>query len=501
MKIPCRYFMAMPLCAISLMILPAASYAQGAAVETRGPAENTADATLDIIAQTASDFQFAKMAHDAGKYEESIAASNALLNKDLPAKERAQTWLLLGSVYYELDDYARAISAFQNAVDSGGLNVDEARSLSLNIAQLYIASGKYRDGAERLEAYITADHPIKPEYIDMLIVAWMQAEEYERALPWLEKWYAGPQPKERKHFDLMTFVYHNLGMVEAQADILETMVQRFPSERGLRKRWALMLSKAGRHEDAFAVKKMLYLSGEITDEADVLDLVEAYGRRDMPYQAAQLLEREMNSGAVSQTPQTLMQLSDYWVLARDYDKAAAVFDGQDTEFTSAQMHAKYGEVLYQTGQCDRAEQSLTKAMSMGFDKGKAWMWIGLCRYEAAQNADRIDCDMTQLQKENAPASRLRQMALAGLKNVPQYSATRASADVWIKLIENEVAADIRRCEYFECGHVERDICFGDIHRAYAAQPIKGGKFVLDNPDVCEAHIEDYNSIYRAKIPG
>ena len=57
----------------------------------------------------------------------------------------------------------------------------------------------------------------------MLTQAWVQSENYSRALPWAEKWFNSANPKERKHFDLMNFLFNNLGQQGRQADIVKQM--------------------------------------------------------------------------------------------------------------------------------------------------------------------------------------------------------------------------------------------------------------------------------------
>jgi len=126
--------------------------------------------------------------------------TNALNLPDLNAYERSTMYQMLGQYSYELDRSADAQRYFESAINAGGLLPKEADNIRVVI------------GGEQ-----------KPQYIDLLVNAWVQADNYSRALPWAEKWFNAASPKERKHFDLLNFLYNNLGMQGRQADIVNAL--------------------------------------------------------------------------------------------------------------------------------------------------------------------------------------------------------------------------------------------------------------------------------------
>lgn len=163
------------------------------------------------------------------QYKAQLAALEQILYvPDLTPYESSVIYQMLGSTLYELNDYSGAVKAFEDAVNSGGLTGDECSALALNIAQLLIANAQYREGALRLEDYINQGNTVKPQYVDMLVSAWVQVEDYSRALPWAERWFAEANLKQRKHYDLLNFLYNNLGMGHKQLELREQMDAQFP---------------------------------------------------------------------------------------------------------------------------------------------------------------------------------------------------------------------------------------------------------------------------------
>ena len=421
--------------------------------------------------------------------------SNVLTMPDLNAYERSTIYQMQGASYYALDQYGPAISAFENAINAGGLLPNEADSLRVNIAQLMIGNGQYAQGAQMLENYLNRGGQSKPAYTEMLVQAWVQSENYSKALPWAEKWFRAASPKERKHFDLMNFLYNNLGMQGRQADIVKQMINRWPEDKTLWDAWASMLANGGREQEAFEVSKMLYLGGALTTEQDLMKVVQYYSFYDMPFQAAQILEKEMNAGRISRDSEKMVQLSSLFRQAREYGRAIPVLESAAQSSGQAKLYADLGEALYNEGQCVKAETAFKSAINKGYDAGKSWMLIATCRYEETQNKERINCKMTSEQKAAAPITKARESAIEAFEQVPSSSREGRNAKKWISFIRAEREAVENRC-IFEA-NVEKELCFAIIKGAYDNE-VFVGKFELDDPK-CEAYKAEYDSKYRVKI--
>jgi len=417
--------------------------------------------------------------------------SNVLTFPDLNAYERSTIYQMQGASYYELNQYGPAISAFENAINAGGLLPNEADSLRVNIAQLLIGNGQYAQGAQMLENYLNNGGQQKPQYIEFLTQAWVQSDNYARALPWAEKWFRAANPKERKHFDLMNFLYNNLGQTGRQADIVKEMIQRWPEDKTLWDAWASMLANGGREQEAFEVTKMLYLGGALNSEPDLMKVVQYYSFYDMPYQAAEILEREMGAGRISRSTDKLKQLSNLFRQAREYKRAIPILEQAASGSGDSKIYADLGEALYNEGECSKSEKAFREAINRGYDAGKSWMLIATCRYEATQKQDRLSCDMTEAQMNAAPISKTRQTALEAFQNVPASSRENRNAKKWIKFIDAEREAVNRRCEFERT--VEEELCYQKIKGAYAEEVFVGELII---PEECQKFKTSYDTKFR-----
>ena len=421
----------------------------------------------------------------------------ALSVPDLTPYERAIIFQMQGANYYALKQFGPAVTAFEDAVKAGGLNAVETSEMEVKIAQLLIANDQPAFGAERLEAYFKSGGVQKPEYIELLSQAWLQAQNYERALPWVEKWAAAANPKERRHFDSLNFLYSALKRPDRQAEVVKEMIMRWPGERDLWEAWASLFAATGQDEDAYAVKKLLYLGGGLTTEAEILQIVQYYSYYEMPYQAAQILERELKAGRVVRGPEKLVQLASLFRQAREYARAIPVLEAATKMGASGDLYAGLGEALYNEGQCERAETAFRQAIDRGYDAGKAWSHIATCRYEEVQKQQKLNCKMSEDAKDAASRTRARQSTIAAFENVPPTSTQSRDAKKWISFIKAERQTFEKRCEFEE--RVRRDECFKDIERAYRNQ-FTNGKFTLGNPS-CEVYVAAYYVEYLRNSEG
>ncbi|WP_026941674.1 tetratricopeptide repeat protein [Hellea balneolensis] len=433
----------------------------------------------------------------AEQYQDAILIlAKAITLSELTPFERAVIHQMQGSIYYALEQFPAAIIALEKAVGSMGLNAKERSDLEVKIAQLMIANGQNGAGAEKLEAYLSRGGAFKSEYAQLLTQAWIELEAHDRALPWAKRWFETARPKERKHYDLLNFLYNKLGEHGSQADLVKEMIERWPQDRDLWTAWTSLFSNAGQDDEAFAVSKLLYLGGAVKTETEILKLVQYYSYYDMPYQAAKILERELNSGRVNETPETLTRLATLLRQAREYARAIPVLEAVTRSLASAQSYAQFGEALFNEGECGRAEIAFKHAIDQGYNSGKAWTLIATCRYEGVQRQQKLSCKMSEEEKAAAARTKARESTIAAFKNVPPTSSQKRNAEKWISFINVERETFDKRCE-FERIILEQE-CQKEIERSYTIRIFEENFKVSDK---CKPFKKGYDAKYRVGIEG
>ena len=164
-------------------------------------------------------------------YEAATLKLESLLKKKkLSSYERSTILQMNGQAYFQLQKTQDAIQAFEDAISAGGLLPTDASLLRKTIANLYILEKDYARGAEMLEQWERGGNTLKPAALEQLVQAWIMAENYERALPWAEQWFEASNPKQRKHYDLLNFLYTHLEQTEKRKNLLQVMAEKWPND-------------------------------------------------------------------------------------------------------------------------------------------------------------------------------------------------------------------------------------------------------------------------------
>ena len=428
------------------------------------------------------------------KYATALAELRKLINTpNLNSYERATIYQMIGQYSYELDRTEDAMLAFENAVKTGGLLPDDAANMDVVIAQLTIGNGQYREGAKRLEAFLSAGGEEKSAYVELLVNAWVTAEDYDRALPWAEKWSEAAAPKARKHYDLLNFLYNNLDRSEDQLRLVKDMIDLWPEDKNLWNNWSSILAGSGQEGEAFEVHKMMYQAGLLETESELLKLVQYYSFYDMPFQAAEILEREIAEGRVSTNADTLNQTASLFQQARVSERALPYLEQVAALSPDTEANLKLGEAFIEAGQCANAETSLKAAVTQGYAPGKARMLIGNCYFEQYGKLDRLSCDMTDVERQKAPQTLLRDAALQAFKAVPKFSTEIPNAEKWVQFIETDIQAENRRC-HGGSHYIKVELCYQKIKLAYDAAIFTNG-FQLEDKS-CEKYVAQYDAEFR-----
>lgn len=141
-----------------------------------------------------------------GDYEKAAAKLHEARSvPNLIPYEDSTISMMLGAYAYEIDDLSTAIKHFESAISASGLSTREIKSTQSNIAQLLIASGDYKEGANRLVEWMQT-YGEKPKFIEYAMQAYVKADDYDSALPLAKKWFAQSDPSNPKPANILQWL-------------------------------------------------------------------------------------------------------------------------------------------------------------------------------------------------------------------------------------------------------------------------------------------------------
>ncbi len=217
----------------------------------------------------------------------------------LNAYEISTIETFLGAYAFEMDDMTAAIQHYQNSVTANGLLPSEKKTVEGNIAELLVANGDYAEGAKSLTEWMQK-YGENPKYVEYTMQAYVQAENYKSALPWAEEWFRQTNSPERKHYDLLNFLYNDLGKTDNQLSVIEDMIKIWPDDRTLWDSKRSILYRKGQEKSAYEVLSEMYDQSLISSEKEIMNLAFYHAYFGDEPRARSLLEKEYAAGRIRQ---------------------------------------------------------------------------------------------------------------------------------------------------------------------------------------------------------
>lgn len=438
----------------------------------------------------------AESLHHRSSAETVERIESALNTQSFNKCERALLHSFVGHQLYELDDFDSVIEHFQAAIASGGLADDDILNLKGNIAQLKIANGDYLEGVEMLSGLVEQSGQDNPEYEYLIMVALIQAEEFEAALPYVEAWFDEASPLEREHYDLLNFIYSDQLMLEKQDQILQEMLARWPQDQRLWDQWVAVLTEQGKDAEVFEVHKILYLNGMMDEEFELLQFIDLYHDYGLPFQAAEILDREISSGRISGTTENFIKLSMLYDAAKETTIALRAFEKGARLTESPDIWLDYGQALCKARRFQDGEDAFLTAVTNADDSMDIWREIAKCRYGAAQEMPKPSCDGRSYGQAVTLEPRFvqNQKTIEAYENIALTSRYYSEAQERLVFLAAENERYETRCQSYS--HPHGELCIIALENAYNFERIRGGFYLDKSNEHCMAYKSAYDEMYR-----
>jgi len=318
-----------------------------------------------------------------------LIALNKLRQETLNCYEEGAVLGLSAQIKIANGDYLGAAQDLQTSLDRGFISGENRVPIYLSLYQIYFGENRLDEGLTWMNRWIEAGGQPTRDHKWTLAVVHYQKENIQESLKWAEEVFQIDGPgATRQVYDFLILLYDKTGQLGKKAQLLETLLERDPNDRTL---WDAIAGDYFRADDqrkAFEVQKAMYLGGLLTNEDEIMRVVNFYNQFDVPNQAARILEKEMNAGRIEKNFDNLELLANLYQVARDHERAIPVIQEAARINNSGAMYERLGRSYADLQQWDKAEEALLQALESGGlkDRGLAWVQIGQSRYERDDRA-------------------------------------------------------------------------------------------------------------------
>lgn len=330
------------------------------------------------------------------KYEEALAVLDGLAKRRrLKAHDKAVVYQNRGMMQAALDRYSDATKSFEVALEQDALPDSTRDTIRYNLAQLYMAEENFDRATELLEQWFeTAENPGHPAYF-LITVAYAQQERFDKALPTARKMVEkSPEPKEQ-YLQLLLAIEFQNGNIPETLQVLKTLVTLFP-----RKSYYLQLaygySNLGEEENALAMLEFAHAQGWLEKSNELVNLAQRYLYHNLPYPAAQVIEKGIEAGTIEKTTENYELLATALLYAREYDRALPPLERAAEMSDNGNLYVRLAQVYLEVENWPRARTALESALKKGDlrDTANAQLLLGISnfnekRYESARSAFQL----------------------------------------------------------------------------------------------------------------
>jgi len=370
-------------------------------------------------------------AQEAMTAEDNVLATQelntALAERNVSPYELGIILHMRGALKYGDDDLDGALADWTRSLAEGDHKFAERLSLMYNVAQLHLVNENYRVAIQQLEEWIVLGGEATDKVHLNLVAAYVETNDYRNALRHARLAYQKAEPREKRHYDTLNYLYAELNMPIERAELLSEMVELFPEERAIWLSIAALHAEGGRLRKAFEINKIVYLNGMYTEEREIMRVIDYYSYYEVPFRGAVILEREMNRGRIARTRDNYEKLGRLYRQANEFARAIPALEAAASMAPSGEAYRTLGEAHYAEGQLQQAERALVRALNRGGldDAGDAWVVLGNVRYERGN----------------------RETAIEAFEEGERFQGSRSTARDWREFVLNEIAAEERRVRF------------------------------------------------------
>lgn len=309
---------------------------------------------------------------------------------NLSGYELAQIYNLTAYNHYLQEDYQGAIRAYENVLKQEIPPALRQSSLKTT-AQLYFTVENYPMALQRVQELIEIIDEPSGDVLMLLGQAYFQAGRYQEALGPIKQGIdlyksQGKTPKENWLL-LLRVAYYELSDYRGMVSALNELLRYYPKD-------SYMLTLAGAYSELGDTKKqlvlteVLYEAGIISGSQHAVNLANLYLMHDIPYRAAEVLEKAFAENTVDETERNLRLLSQSWYQAREDKKSIPPLERAASMSDEGELYIRLAQSQLNLDLWDDAIDSINKGLNRGGVKrrDKAYVMLGM----AHLNRKRLD---------------------------------------------------------------------------------------------------------------
>lgn len=322
---------------------------------------------------------------DEQNYTDALTNLQGLQRLRLNSYETAMLHNMFAYVYFNQEQYAAAIEAYEQLVTIDGIPESLEQSTLYSLAKLHMLQEDNKKALVALNRWFGLVNSPNAEAYILRAQMQFQLEQYSAALPDVKQAITlvkeqGHQPRENWLLLERAVYYSNRDFVSL-ARCLKDLATLYPKDQY----WvqlAAVYNELGQPLKELSALETAYEQHLLTNERDLVNLAQALLGQEIPYKSAAVLEQGFERGQIEKNARHYSLLGDAWMLAKEYDRALTVMAHAAKLSQAGDDYYKLAQVHTERQEWDLALASVREAIDLGNLKheSSAYVLEGLIRF-------------------------------------------------------------------------------------------------------------------------
>lgn len=303
----------------------------------------------------------------------------------------------LAQVEWARGNYEPALRYFETAVQLDKLPNETHFALMYQIAQLYFMQDRFDEALQRLDLWFCTVPPEKVTAAAYVLKAsiYAQKNDFPNTLEAIDQAIAMDDDPKEAWYQVKLAAHYELEQYPQAAETLEVLISRWPDQKLYWTQLAQIYYKIKQEDRALAVLALAYRKNLLDRQSDITYLSSLYSNAEVPYKAAEVLEKGIRDGIVSPTKGNWTLVADAWYAAEELERALAAYEQAGQAASDGEIDLRRGFILVDLERWAEALEALNRALEKGgLDEnrtGEAYLLRGMAQFNLG-NLDSASAD-------------------------------------------------------------------------------------------------------------
>ncbi len=292
--------------------------------------------------------------------------------------EYSQVNRYLGYVYYAQDKIQLSIKAYLALVNEPEADPQQRTNTRYTVAQLLFVNDDYKRAVEQLELWMAEAAIVDPGGKILLARGYYQLDRKSEALNLVEEVVeeaivAGLVPKEN-WLNFQWALYYEKDNYKATIKVSNRLLTHYPKIKYW-KQLSAMYGALEQSQKELMALEVTYLQNGLDKEKQLIALAYQYLAIDIPYRAAQVLEKGMKDEIIERKEKNLALLGSSYQRAQEYLKASPVLEEAAKKSSDGNAWSRLAGVYLNLNENEKALLAARNAIKKGKLKRADLAWM------------------------------------------------------------------------------------------------------------------------------